>query len=150
MPDTAVTAIAHVVQLAVAPVFLLSGIGAMLAVMTQRLSRVVDRARILESLLTDKPAEAPAIHAELATLSRRAKLVSSAITLCTTTALMICAVIAILFIGASLGFHTAIPVVILFVLAMLTFFTGLLAFLREVLLATATLRIGPQTKDSFK
>jgi hypothetical protein len=70
MPDTAVTAIAHVVQLAVAPVFLLSGIGAMLAVMTQRLSRVVDRARVLENLLTDKPAEAPAIHAELATPCR--------------------------------------------------------------------------------
>jgi hypothetical protein len=76
-------------------------------------------------------------------LSRRAKLISSAITLCTTTALLICAVIAILFIGASLGFHTAIPIVMLFVLAMLTFFSGLLAFLRKVLLATSTLRIGP-------
>ena len=57
--------------------------------------------------------------------------------------------IAILFIGTSLGFHTAIPVVILFVLSMLTFFTGLLAFLREALLATATLRIGPQTQGSL-
>jgi len=63
------------------------------------------------------------------------------------TALLICAVIAILFIGAFLDFHTALPVVILFVLAMLTFFTGLLAFLREVLLATATLRIGLQAQD---
>jgi hypothetical protein len=110
---------------------------------------VVDRARVLEDLLTDKLASAPAIHAELVTLSRRAKLISRVITLCTTTASLICAIIAILFIGASLGFHTAIPVVILFVLAMLTFFTGLLAFLREVLLATATLRIGPQAKGSL-
>lgn len=84
MQDTAVTTIAHVIQLAVAPVFLLTGIGAMLAVMTQRLSRVVDRARVLERLLPGNPPGSPAIHEELATLSQRAKLISTAITLCTT------------------------------------------------------------------
>jgi len=143
MQDTAVTTIAHVIQLAVAPVFLLTGIGAMLAVMTQRLSRVVDRARVLESLLPGNPPDSPAIHAELATLSQRAKLISTAITLCTTTALLICALIIILFLGASLDFHTALPVVVLFIASMVAFFAGLLAFLREILLATSTLRIGP-------
>ncbi len=142
--DLAVTTVAHVIQLAVAPVFLLTSIGAVLAVLTNRLSRVVDRARILEELVSKcSPAEQPTLHAELATLSRRASLVNRAITLCTMTALLVCAVIAILFLGASLSFNTSIPVSFLFVAAMLTFFSGLLYFLREVMVATASLRIGP-------
>jgi hypothetical protein len=141
--DSAVTAVAHVIQLAVAPVFLLSGIGAMLAVMTNRLSRVIDRARLLEARLPAPPAEADALHAQLAILSRRAKLVNRSITLCTLTALLICAVIALLFMGAFLRFDAAVPVALLFIAAMLAFFAGLLSFLREVFVATASLRIGP-------
>lgn len=141
--DSAITAIAHVIQLAVAPVFLLSGIGAMLAVMTNRLSRVIDRARVLEARLPAPPADADALHGQLATLSRRAKLVSRSITLCTLTALLVCAVIAILFMGAFLGFDASVPVALLFIAAMLAFFAGLLSFLREIFVATASLRIGP-------
>jgi hypothetical protein len=141
---TGVAAVAHVISLAVAPVFLLSGIGAMLAVMTQRLARVIDRARVLEMRLEANPGQAAVLHKQLATLSRRAKLVGRAITLCTTTALLVCAVIAILFLGASMGFDASTPVAILFVVAMLSFFIGLLIFLREILVATASLRIGPK------
>jgi hypothetical protein len=143
-PDSPIAGVAHVIQLSVAPVFLLSGIGAMLAVMTQRLGRVIDRARTLETRVHATAADEKAVHAQLATLSRRAKMVSRAITLCTTTALLVCAVIATLFLGASLRFDATIPVVVLFVVAMLTFFLGLLIFLREILLATASLRIGPK------
>jgi hypothetical protein len=142
--DTGITAVAHVIQLAVAPVFLLSGIGAMLAVMTNRLARVIDRARLLEAQLPAKPGDAESIHEQLATLSRRAKLVGRSITLCTITALLVCAVIAILFLGAFLRFDASVPVALLFVAAMLAFFTGLLSFLREIFLATASLRIGPR------
>jgi len=141
--DVAVAAVAHVIQLSVAPVFLLSGIGAMLAVMTQRLGRVIDRARILEAELARNPAEAPALRPRLATLSRRAQLVSRSITLCTATALLVCAVIATLFLAASIGFDASVPITVLFIAAMLAFFGGLLIFLREILLATANLRIGP-------
>jgi hypothetical protein len=141
--DVAVAAVAHVIQLSVAPVFLLSAIGAMLAVMTNRLGRIIDRARVLEMELKKEPAEAPAIRGRLATLSRRAKLVSRSITLCTTTALLVCAVIAVLFLGASIGFDASVPITILFIVAMLAFFCGLLIFLREILVATASLRIGP-------
>ncbi len=143
-PDSPVAGVAHVIQLSVAPVFLLSGIGAMLAVMTQRLARVIDRARTLETRVHANPADEKAVHEQLVTLSRRAKMVGNAITLCTTTALLICAVIATLFLGASIGFDATTPVVVLFVVAMLTFFFGLLIFLREILLATASLRIGPK------
>jgi Na+/melibiose symporter-like transporter len=142
--DFGVAAVAHVISLAVAPVFLLSGIGAMLAVMTQRLARVIDRARKLEARLEQNPQEEETLHKQFRTLSRRAKLVGRAITLCTITALLVCAVIAILFLGATMGFDASFPVAILFVVAMLSFFIGLLIFLREIMVATANLRIGPK------
>ncbi|MGH8264948.1 MAG: DUF2721 domain-containing protein [Steroidobacteraceae bacterium] len=142
--DFGVAAVAHVISLAVAPVFLLSGIGAMLAVMTQRLARVIDRARKLEARLEQHPQEEETLHKQFRTLSRRAKLVGRAITLCTVTALLVCAVIAILFLGATMGFDASFPVAILFVVAMLSFFIGLLIFLREIMVATANLRIGPK------
>jgi len=146
MPEMSdVSAVAHVIQLAVAPVFLLSGIGAMLAVMTNRLGRVIDRARLLEARLTGaSPELLKAVHADLAMLSRRAKLIGRAITLCTITALLVCTVIAILFSSAFLHFDASIPVALLFIAAMLAFFLGLLWFLREIFVATGSLRIGPQ------
>ena len=136
-------AVAHAVQLAVAPVFLLSGIGAILAVMTNRLGRVIDRARVLEERLEGASAEYLAtLRADLAVLSRRAKLIGRAITLCTMTALLVCIVIAVLFLSAFLQFDAAIPVALLFIAAMSCFFLGLLWFLREIYLATKSLRIG--------
>jgi len=140
--DSGITAIAHVIQLSVAPVFLLSGIGAMLAVMTNRLARVIDCARALETQAAANPADPAAIERQLTTLARRAKLVSWSITLCTITALLVCAVIAMLFMGAFLRFDASVPVALLFVAAMVAFFLGLLSFLREIFLATANLRIG--------
>ncbi len=135
--------VAHVIQLAVAPVFLLTAIGALLTVMTNRLGRVIDRARVLEARLESVPAEAGvAIHANLKILARRAKLIGRAITLCTATALLVCTVIAILFLGDFLHFDSSIPVALLFISAMLLLMLGLLWFLREIFLATASLRIG--------
>ena len=144
MDDMAgVSQIAHVIQLAVAPVFLLTGIGAILAVMTNRLGRIIDRARTLETRLEEAAAEDAAyIELDLETLARRARLIGPAITLCTGTALLISTVIAVLFLGAVLRFDASIVVALLFVAAMLTFFLGLLWFLREILLATRALRIG--------
>jgi hypothetical protein len=71
-------AVAHVIQLSVAPVFLISGIGAFLGVMTNRLARAVDRARVLAAQRPAGAADAAAVHAELRTLSRRATLLSVA------------------------------------------------------------------------
>lgn len=134
--------IAHFIQLSVAPVFLLSGIGSMLGVMTSRLARVVDRARALESQVPKDDDEAATTRFRLAGLSRRAKLVSRAITLCTLTAVLICAVIATLFLSTFVGFDASLAVALLFVAGILCFLFGLLLLLREVLVATATLRIG--------
>jgi hypothetical protein len=138
-------AVAHAIQLAVAPVFLLSGIGAMLAVMTSRLGRIIDRARDLEARLVDaSPEFFSTLQSDLRMLSRRAKLIYSAIALCTTTALLVCAVIAFLFVSAFLQFDASVVVALLFIAAMSTFVFGLLWFLREIYVGTISLRIGPR------
>jgi hypothetical protein len=140
--EPAVSAVAHVIQLSVAPVFLLSGIGGMLAVMAARLSRIVDRARVVEDLEAADPDGSAEAHAELRSLSRRAKIISRAIGLCTVTALLICTVIAILFLSAFVSLNASTVVALLFVAAMIAFIAALIMFLREVLIATAGLRFG--------
>ena len=142
MGDIEISPIAHVIQLSVAPVFLVSGIGAILAVMTSRLGRIIDRARALEEQLERAtPDRAAMLEADLETLAHRARLIGPAITLCTATALLICTVIAVLFLSAFLRFDASVPVALLFIAAMLAFFVGLLWFLREILVATSTLHI---------
>jgi len=144
MPDTGVTAVAHVIQLAVAPVFLLTGIGAMLNVMTSRLSRIVDRARFLQGDAGQQKSSGETVVEELSALSRRSHLISHAITLCTITALLVSAVIAVLFIGAFVQVDTSTLVAVLFITAMIAFIAGLLQFLREIFIATASVKIGLQ------
>ena len=115
-----VGAVAHVIQLAVAPVFLLTAIGTLLSVMTNRLARVIDRARIQELKLESASPDAVAnLHSHLATLSRRADLIGHAITLCTCTAVLVCTVIALLFVSDYLRYDMSIPVAALFVIAAL-------------------------------
>ena len=136
--------IAHVIQLAVAPVFLLTGVGSLLAVMTNRLARVIDRARIIEGFWPQlNEAGRAAYRKELDILEHRARLASWAVNFCTCAALLVCTVVAALFIDAFLGSNLKWLVGAFFVLAMLALICGLLFFLREVYLATHTLRIGP-------
>jgi len=146
--DTAVPAIAHTIELSIAPVFLISGIAALLAVLTSRLHRIVDRSRALEAQPGDMSNSA-AVGREMKVLFRRGKLINESITLCTITAVLIAAVIAILFLGAFLQFDLAVPVALLFIAGMGSLLLGLFSFLREVFLATANLRIGPHQFPSL-
>ena len=142
-PEPHLTLIARTIQLSVAPVFLLTAIGTTLAVLTNRLSRIVDRARILEGRMASLPVkEGDEIHAELLTLSRRSKLINAAITLGTICALLICSMIAAMFVGVFLLIDLTDVVALLFVTAMLAFIGALLAFLREIFIAVRALRIG--------
>jgi Protein of unknown function (DUF2721) len=141
--DSDISGIAHVIQLAIAPVFLLTGIAALLGVMTNRLARVIDRARGLEDRLDRlEPAALARAQEDLAVFVRRARLASWAINFCTTAALLICADIATLFIDAFVGTQLRWLVGALFILTMIALIGGLISFLREVYLATHTLTIG--------
>ena len=133
--------IARVIQLSIAPVFLITGIAGMLGVLSGRLGRTIDRARVLHGV-TDATRQQE-IHTELNVLSHRAKLMYRAISLGTTSALLVCFVIASLFLSAFLAFPVSTIVGALFVAAMATLIAALLLFLREVFLATRILRIGP-------
>ena len=142
--ETGVAAIAHVIQLSVAPVFLLSGVAAMLGVLSNRLGRIIDRARGLETRLTNESAEVQnRLHVEIAILARRARLVSHAISFCTVCSLLICAVIIALFLGAFFKTDVSNVIGVIFIAALGALAGGLVIFLREIYLATRTLRIGP-------
>lgn len=136
--DLPVADIARVIQLAVAPVFLLSGVGVTLTVLTNRLARIIDRARFLQTSPAI-PDRADTIS-ELTNLGRRARLIHRAITLCTSCALVICLVIITLFLATFLGRDLADLIALLFILAMLAFVGALVSFLREIFLATHSLQ----------
>ncbi|MCA0374829.1 MAG: DUF2721 domain-containing protein [Gemmatimonadetes bacterium] len=139
-----VETIAHVIQLAIAPVFLLTGIASMLVVLTNRLGRIIDRARLLEGHLPDLTGEHRALVGDdLRMLSRRARHINRAISLFTLAALLVCVIIAVLFVSAFFARDVSYLVSASFVVAMAALITGLVSFLREVFLATQSLRIGP-------
>jgi len=133
--------VAHAIQLSLAPVFLLTAIGGILNVMAGRLARIIDRGR----RLTDAPdgdGTWPAeLMVELGSLERRRHLASSAITACTSAALLTCLVIVSLFLEVLLELRLKWLIGGLFMAATLALVIGLSYFLREVHLATRTVRI---------
>ena len=149
-PETQISAIAHVIQLAIAPVFLISGVATLLSVLANRLGRIVDRARVLEAKL-ELPEEAKKTHMlkELTRLSKQARLVNLAITSGTICALLICVTIATLFTGTFLPVKLSKVITALFIATMFSLVLALMAFLREVIMATRALRISssPQPRD---
>ena len=136
--------ISQVIQLSVAPVFLLTALGAILNVMSNRLARIVDRARVLELKLTgSEPALATEIGGRLANLTRRARLIGFAIVLCVITAVLVCAVIIALVLGEFMAFDFTPVAALLFIAALLSFLLALIWLLREILLGIRTLKFGP-------
>lgn len=133
-----VSSVAQVIQLAVAPVFLLAGVGALLGVLANRLGRVIDRFHVLEKSLVSDLSVAERAHmlSTIISLSRRARMIHWAISLCTACDLLICLVVVALFVGAELHVELSRTIAGLFVAAMLSLIAGLTCFLREIALAT--------------
>ena len=128
--------LAHVVQMAVAPVFLLTGVGAILSVLTTRLSRVIDRGRQLDQWVREGHDPADYAH-ELGKLAKRNILINSAITLATLSAFFVCAVILVIFASQIFVDRTIFSdsVATLFILAMLCLIGALVLFLGEIWVA---------------
>lgn len=144
----AVTDVAHAMQLALGPVFLLNGVGVMLAMMTARLARIVDRARGVEAKLASAgEADTREINRVLGITSRRARLMNRAITLGTVAALLVASVVALLFFAAFLTFPIGPPIAVLFVTCMGTLVGSLWCFLMEVRVATEALRFGAARRE---
>jgi MFS family permease len=137
-----VSAIAHQIQLAIAPVFLLAGIGAILNVLTHRLARTVDRSRVLAAEFADLTEERrPLADAELDLLDRRILASNRAITCCTASALFVCLVVAVLFIAAPEEVVFARTIAGFFIGAMGLLIAGLSFFLHEIRLAMRALTL---------
>lgn len=132
--------IGHIIQLSVAPVFLLTGVAAKLAVLTSRLGRIIDRSRVLEERIhAAGTAHQSDAYAELETLYRRAYLINRAITLSTACGLLVCLVIASLFVGGALQLPLSQLIALMFVLCMLSLIGSFIYLLREIFLATRTM-----------
>jgi hypothetical protein len=135
--DHTISTIAHVIQMAVAPVFLLSAISALLAVLTNRLGRIIDRARVVEGYLANRAQPMKdAWYDEIRALFHRMRQINFAITLCTIAALLICLVIVSLFLGSFLNTDFSRVIIFLFIVAMVALIGGLLSFLKEIFTAT--------------
>jgi len=135
--------IGQVIQLSVAPVFLLAGVGATLNVLASRLGRIVDRARPMEEQLRNaSEAQAADLQRRLRALAKRAGLINRALTLCVLCALLVSLVVVALFVSAALTVDLSMAIAIMFTVGLLCLALALIYFLREVFVATATLRIG--------
>ena len=135
MPE-ALTDIGHVIQLAIAPVFMLTAIGTVLNVLAGRLGRSVDRRRVLVAALPGlEPAIADVARAEVDFEIRRIRLIYLAISMSVTSALFVCLLIALAFVDAFVEADFAKLVAALFVLAMVALIASLTIFLREIFIS---------------
>jgi hypothetical protein len=138
----AVTTIAQTIQISVAPVFLLAGLGAIMNMMTGRLARVVDRSRRLEVLHAESTgAEHQRYVSELRILARRITIISAALTLCVASAVLVSLVVALLFMAELARWAIGSLLASAFILAMVLLIAGLIAFLIETRIAVRAVRV---------
>ena len=141
--DIPVSDIASAIQIAIAPIFLLVGTGSLLNVVTTRLGRVIDRSRVLEAAI--EGGEAAILENrhvdELGVLDRRMKYGNRAVLFCCVSIVLICVLVAVLFIATFVGFSTGLLVAILFISVVSSLTFGVISFLMEVTIATSLLRV---------
>lgn len=137
-----VSQVAQTIQLALAPVFLLAGIGAFLNVCVSRLSRIIDRARDVEKwVLSTRGKEHDRMVGEIRVLDRRMSVVNSAIFFSVASACAVCLVVILLFAGNLFNAHLGTPVAILFSLAMILQAAAFATFIQEIRLASRIIHI---------
>jgi hypothetical protein len=137
--------IAAVIQLAIAPVFLLTAVGTIIGALNIRLGRAVDRRRDLEGLLPHiPPDEKPSAYQELEVIARRIRFVYYSILTAVVSGLFICLLIAAAFLATFVRSDISFTIATMFALAVLALTASLLLFLREIFLAVSTPRHIPR------
>jgi hypothetical protein len=141
MLESHVFDITRVIQLAVAPVFLLTAIGTFINALAGRLARAVDRRRVIDDILPMQEGETrDQMLGELGILARRIRLVLWAMGLAVFSAVLVCLLIGTAFVGAFIALDLSRPVALLFVAAVLALTGGLVLFMREVFLAALSVQ----------
>lgn len=134
--------LAHTIQLALAPIFLLTGIGSILNILTGRLTRIVDHARQIERDFTpkDDPRHMRQVL-DLRLLDRRMRIVNNAIFCGTASAMTLCTVVAVMFLARLAGFGFARTLAVMFAVSLLLLIASLVLFLVEIRMAVAAIQI---------
>lgn len=134
--------IAEAIQASLSPVFVLTGIGALLNVLTGRLSRVIDRVRTLEERHPQLDVDERARTVwELRRLAKRMSVINAALFLAVASAVATCIVVALLFLGALTKSHIGHYVAFSFILAMSLLIASFVAFMVEVRLSSRAIRV---------
>ena len=140
--DPRLSTVAATIQIAIAPVFLLAGIGAILNVLAGRLSRIIDRTRILEGLHPRSTGPEHDRHVwELRILDKRISVINAALSLCVASAVAVCIVVALLFVARLVNLHIGQAVALLFIGAMAMLTIGLILFLIEVRISLRAIHV---------
>ena len=145
MPHESLQQIIPVLQVAIGPVILISGVGLLLLTLTNRLGRAIDRARQLKAELPNRAEPAPVL-AQVAIIYRRARMIRLSITLAALSALLASALIITLFIAAVLHWEEPILVSVLFIACMVSLFASLVAFIRDINLSLKALKLELQNE----
>lgn len=144
MDSVPIHSIAQVIQLAVAPVFLLTGIAGFLSVLSHRLSRVVDRSRVIDRFIHEIKSKEhqELLCKEVKSLRLRSRIINWAIRLSVGSALIICVVVMCLFLGDFTLFKLGTLIASLFVAAMLLIILSLILLIFEVTVHTRNMQYG--------
>jgi len=142
MPSLPLTELIPVLQVAVGPVILVSGIGLLLLTMTNRLGRVVDRSRALANDLRHAPPQVgPRLRAQLDVLGARARILQQAIILASVSVLLAAVLVIVLFLTAILDLPAAWLIIGLFAGCMLALIGALIAFIHDLNRSLAALQL---------
>lgn len=142
--------ISSVIELAVAPVFLLASISGALNVLSLRMGRIIDRGRRLNEMQPPEGSkQAKDVDVEQRMLARRAGLINRAIALCTVSGMFVCFVIVALFVDALFALDQEVLIAMLFAVALLSLISALMIFLREVSLSLRAFHFGPYKVNDF-
>lgn len=152
MNATSLDQLVPILQLAIGPVILISGVGLLLLTLTNRFGRMVDRSRVLVRELAAAPdgAWAQNLRDQVVILSRRAEILRVSITLGAITVLMVGVMILVLFLGALLQLKVALLLILVFSVAVISLIGSMVAFIRDMNLALEAARLDLQLAPPAK
>ena len=131
-----------ILQVAIGPAILVSGVALLLLTMTNRLGRIIDRTRDLARVLrSSSDPDLEQVRGQLAILSRRARIVRNAIFLAAHSVLMAALLVIAIFVAALLNLAPTTPIIVLFIACMLFLIASLLLFIQDINLSLKALRL---------
>jgi hypothetical protein len=144
MNNISLSQLVPILQLAIGPVILISGVGLLLLTLTNRFGRMVDRSRLLNQELEREalaPGEATQLQAQIDILHRRAEILRRSIILGAITVLLVGVLILVLFLSALLKLEAAPLIIAIFCMGQLALIGSMLAFIRDMNLSLKAVRL---------